>query len=72
MDGARVTTLKSEDLDGGSLWIGRVEAPNSWEVAFGARRIQGEVFLCATLPGASAQEVRDAAKLCESLGEKPR
>jgi hypothetical protein len=72
MEGTRVTTLKSEDRDGGSLWIGRVETPNSWEVAFGARRIQGEVFLCATLPGASTQEVRDAARLCESLGDKQR
>lgn len=67
----RVETLDSEDEDEGSLWVGRVRPEQAgttgWNVALGARRVEGEVLLCATLPGAREAEVRTAADLCGSL-----
>jgi hypothetical protein len=71
LSGARVKTLQSEDEDEGSLWVGRVEpegeGASGWDVALGSRRVKGELFLCATLPGARPPEVQSAADLCSSL-----
>ncbi len=71
LGGAQVRTLGSEDADQGSLWIARIDPAKEdvpgWDVALGARRVRGEVLLCATLPGAREDEVRTAAELCSSL-----
>jgi hypothetical protein len=34
---------------------------------FGARRVDDDLFLCASLPGASAEEVRLATEACRSI-----
>jgi hypothetical protein len=39
----------------------------AWPALFGARRVEGDLFLCATLPGASADEVRQAAEACRGI-----
>ena len=38
---------------------------------FAAKRIGADLFLCATLPGASAQEVRHAADACRRIERAP-
>ncbi len=38
---------------------------------FGARRVERDLFLCASLPGASADEVREAAAACQAIHLQP-
>ena len=52
-------TLAPSLADGG---VG-AEAP----VFFGARRVGDDLFLCASLPGASAEEVRLATEACRTI-----
>jgi len=71
MRGARVRTLERREVEGGSLWLGEVTPPNqreSWQVMLGARRLDDETLLCATLPDARPNEVQQAAELCTHLG----
>lgn len=37
----------------------------------GAKRVEGDLFLCATTPGATEEEVDQAAKACEALTVDP-
>ncbi len=70
---ARVETLASKDEDEGSLWVGRIqpekEGAQGWNVALAARRLKGEILLCATLPGAREAEVQTAVDFCGALHE---
>jgi hypothetical protein len=43
-----------------------------WPALFGAKRVAGDLFLCATLPGASAEEVRQAADACRGIEFQPQ
>ncbi|WP_044890244.1 hypothetical protein [Myxococcus hansupus] len=52
-------TLAPRLEDGG---VGQ-EAPGF----FGARRVDGDLFLCASLPGASPEEVRLATEACRAI-----
>lgn len=52
-------TLAPQLEDGG---VGK-EAP----ALFGARRVGGDLFLCATLPGVSHEEVRLATESCRAI-----
>jgi hypothetical protein len=38
---------------------------------FGARRVARDLFLCASLPGVSADEVREAASSCQAIHLQP-
>lgn len=38
---------------------------------FGARRVERDLFLCASLPGVSADEVREAASSCQAIHLQP-
>lgn len=42
-------------------------AGESWPALFGAKRVEKDLFLCATLPGATAEEVRLAAEACRGI-----
>jgi hypothetical protein len=38
---------------------------------FGARRVERDLFLCASLPGVTADEVREAAAACQGIHVQP-
>ncbi|EPX64047.1 putative lipoprotein [Cystobacter fuscus DSM 2262] len=38
---------------------------------FGARRVERDLFLCASLPGVSEDEVREAASSCQAIHLQP-
>jgi hypothetical protein len=72
LPGASIRDARTQQIPGGVLWFGRVVprggSPQGWPVMLGTRRVDEETLLCATLPGASAAEVADAARLCEHVG----
>ncbi len=46
-------------------------AGESWPALFGAKRVDKDLFLCATLPGATSEEVRLAADACRGIEFQP-
>ena len=44
----------------------------AYPALFGARRVEKDLFLCATLPGVSVDEVERAAEACAGIELQPR
>jgi hypothetical protein len=67
-------TLEEREDDGGVLWRARLESSErpaggrGVAVMLGARRIDGSVVLCSTLPGSTDAEVEAASQACGALG----
>jgi hypothetical protein len=67
-------TLEEREDDAGVLWQARLESSErpagarGVAVMLGARRIDGSVVLCSTLPGSTDAEVEAASQACGALG----
>ena len=46
-------------------------ASEQQHVLLGAKRMGQDLFLCATLPGATEEEVRQARQACSDIGQPP-
>lgn len=70
LEGATPKTLNIRSNPNSVVWIFQMEGAggNRWTGALGAHRVQKTIFVCATVPGASAAEVEAAARSCETLG----
>lgn len=70
LEGVRATTVEEVQKPDVVLWRARLtpQEGDSWTALVGARRLEGGVYLCATDPGATENEVKQAADACAALG----
>jgi hypothetical protein len=72
LEDAGATTLEEREDEEGVLWRARLEPSanrpaRGTTVMLAARRLASEIILCASIPGASDDEVESAARACEGV-----